>query len=136
MNENAGENLNCGPPLSAMKRCPSSSNSTTMTLPLGPGPAFSLMVTCKTQKEIDYYWDKLLAGGAPSACGWLTDRFGFSWQIVPEIVGKVMGSKDAVRTNRFMNALMPMVKLDLATLEAAAKGPKPSAKKAPKRKAA
>jgi predicted 3-demethylubiquinone-9 3-methyltransferase (glyoxalase superfamily) len=85
-------------------------------------PAFSLMVSCKTQKEIDYYWDKLVAGGAPSACGWLTDKFGFSWQIVPEIVGKVMSGKDAAKTNRFMAALMPMVKLDLATLEAAARG--------------
>jgi len=98
-------------------------------------PAFSFMVTCKTQKEIDHYWNKLVAGGAPSACGWLTDRFGFSWQIVPEIVGKVMASKDAAKTNRFMAALMPMVKLDLATLEAAARGPKASAKR-PKRKAA
>jgi predicted 3-demethylubiquinone-9 3-methyltransferase (glyoxalase superfamily) len=102
-------------------------------------PAFSFMVNCKTQKEIDYFWDKLVAGGAPSACGWLTDKFGFSWQIVPEIVGKVMGSKDAAKTNRFMSALMPMVKLDLATLEAAAKGLAKGAKaraKAPKRKAA
>jgi len=102
-------------------------------------PAFSFMVSCKTQKEIDYYWDKLVTGGAPSACGWLTDKFGLSWQIVPEIVGKVMASKDAAKTNRFMAALMPMVKLDLATLEAAAKGSatnqKASAKR-PKRKAA
>jgi predicted 3-demethylubiquinone-9 3-methyltransferase (glyoxalase superfamily) len=99
-------------------------------------PAFSLMVTCKTQREIDHYWDRLVAGGAPSACGWLTDKFGFSWQIVPEIVGKVMASKDAAKTSRFMAALMPMVKLDLATLEAAAKGPAKPAARASKRKAA
>jgi predicted 3-demethylubiquinone-9 3-methyltransferase (glyoxalase superfamily) len=102
-------------------------------------PAFSLTVTCKTQKEIDYYWNKLMSGGgAPSECGWLTDKFGFSWQIVPELISKVTAGKDAAKSNRVMTALLPMQKLDLATLEAAAKGTRGTKGilKAPKRKAA
>ena len=86
-------------------------------------PAFSFMASCKTQKEIDFYWDKLLSGGGvPNQCGWLTDKFGVSWQIVPELISNVMSGKDAAKANRIMAALMPMQKLDLATLEAAAKG--------------
>jgi predicted 3-demethylubiquinone-9 3-methyltransferase (glyoxalase superfamily) len=99
-------------------------------------PAFSFVVSCKTQKEIDYYWDKLVAGGAPSACGWLTDKFGFSWQIVPELVGKLMGGKDAAKVNRLMTAVLQMGKLDLAALEAAARGAGKRKAAAPKRKAA
>jgi predicted 3-demethylubiquinone-9 3-methyltransferase (glyoxalase superfamily) len=96
-------------------------------------PAFSLFVTCKTQKEIDYYWNKLTSGGgAPSQCGWLTDKFGFSWQIVPELIAKVMAGKDTAKAARVMTAFMPMQKLELATLEAAAK----AAPRAPRRKAA
>jgi predicted 3-demethylubiquinone-9 3-methyltransferase (glyoxalase superfamily) len=93
-------------------------------------PAFSLSVSCKTQKEVDAYWKKLLAGGGePSACGWLTDRFGVSWQIVPEALPKLLSSKDAGKRERVMAAMMKMVKLDVAELEAAAVA-------APKRKAA
>jgi predicted 3-demethylubiquinone-9 3-methyltransferase (glyoxalase superfamily) len=86
-------------------------------------PAFSLVVTCKTQREIDLYWKKLLAGGGkPSQCGWLTDKFGFSWQIVPEQLERLIASKDAGKSQRAMAAMMKMVKLDIAALEAAAKG--------------
>jgi predicted 3-demethylubiquinone-9 3-methyltransferase (glyoxalase superfamily) len=86
-------------------------------------PAFSFMVPCKTQKEVDAYWKKLLAGGGrPSRCGWLTDRFGLSWQVVPEALGKLMASKDAAKSQRVMQAMLGMVKLDVAGLEAAARG--------------
>ena len=85
----------------------------------GPGqaltPAFSYSVACKDQAEIDRYWDKLLEGGKPMACGWLTDKFGLSWQIVPERIGKILKHPKA------MAAMMNMVKFDIATLEAAAK---------------
>jgi predicted 3-demethylubiquinone-9 3-methyltransferase (glyoxalase superfamily) len=93
-------------------------------------PAFSFVVSCKTQKKIDYYWKKLTSGGgAPNQCGWLTDKFGLSWQIVPDLIPKLTTGKDAAKANRVMAALFKMQKLDIATLEAAAKG-------APKRKAA
>jgi predicted 3-demethylubiquinone-9 3-methyltransferase (glyoxalase superfamily) len=85
--------------------------------------AFSFSITCKTQKEIDGYWKKLLAGGGKeSQCGWLTDQFGFSWQVVPEQMEKLMATKDAAKANRVMSAMLKMVKLDIAALEAAAKG--------------
>ena len=102
-------------------------------------PAFSFVVSCKTQKEIDFYWDKLIAGGgASSQCGWLTDKFGFSWQIVPELISQVMGARqDKATVDRVMAAVMQMQKLDLAALEAAAKGGKGGARaKAPRRRAA
>ena len=84
-------------------------------------PAFSFVVNCKTQREVDYYWDKLLAdGGQPSQCGWLTDRFGFSWQIVPEILGKLYSGKDTARAARVMASMLKMVKLDIQLLEKAA----------------
>lgn len=87
---------------------------------LNGGPIFkfneavSFVVYCKDQAEIDYYWDGLLAGGgAPSQCGWLKDRFGLSWQIVPANISQIASSPAA------MQALMGMIKLDIATLEAA-----------------
>jgi predicted 3-demethylubiquinone-9 3-methyltransferase (glyoxalase superfamily) len=82
-------------------------------------PAFSLVVNCKNQEEIDEYWEKLSAGGATSQCGWLTDKFGLSWQIVPEILGELVG-KDPEKSNRVMKALLKMTKLDIKTLKAAA----------------
>jgi predicted 3-demethylubiquinone-9 3-methyltransferase (glyoxalase superfamily) len=78
-------------------------------------PAFSYSVACKDQAEIDGYWDKLLEGGKPMACGWLTDKFGLCWQIVPEKIGELLKHPKA------MAAMMQMVKFDIATLEAAAK---------------
>ena len=79
-------------------------------------PAFSYAVGCKDQAdEIDRYWDKLLEGGKPMACGWLTDKFGLYWQIVPEKIGEILKHPKA------MAAMMTMVKFDLAALEAAAK---------------
>ena len=85
--------------------------------------AFSFVVSCENQAEIDYYWNKLTsAGGQESQCGWLKDKFGFSWQIVPTALGKLMTDKDPTKANRVMQALLQMKKLDIATLEEAAEG--------------
>ncbi|MBL0161457.1 MAG: VOC family protein [Bryobacterales bacterium] len=78
-------------------------------------PAFSYSVACQDQAELDLYWDKLLAGGKHMACGWLTDKFGLCWQIVPAHIGALLKNPKA------MAAMMTMVKFDIATLEAAAK---------------
>lgn len=79
-------------------------------------PAFSYSVVCEDQAEIDGYWDKLLAGGGKTmACGWLTDRFGLCWQIVPKNIGQL------INTPAGMQAMMGMIKLDIAALEAAGK---------------
>jgi predicted 3-demethylubiquinone-9 3-methyltransferase (glyoxalase superfamily) len=93
---------------------------------LNGGPTFkfteaiSLVVNCDTQQEIDDLWTKLTAGGgAPVQCGWLRDKFGLSWQIVPSILGELVNEKDSVRSNRVMQALLQMTKLDIATLKAA-----------------
>ncbi|WCT10584.1 VOC family protein [Mucilaginibacter jinjuensis] len=84
-------------------------------------PAVSLFIKCKTQEEVDYYWDSLLAnGGRESQCGWLQDKFGLSWQVVPEILGELMGNPDREKANRVMQAMMKMVKLDVAALKKAA----------------
>jgi predicted 3-demethylubiquinone-9 3-methyltransferase (glyoxalase superfamily) len=85
-------------------------------------PAISLVVSCETQDEVDHYWDGLLDGGEPSQCGWLTDRFGVSWQIVPNRLGELMSDPDPERSGRVMQAMMQMIKLDIAQLEAAAAG--------------
>lgn len=79
--------------------------------------AISFMVYCKDQKEIDYYWDKLSKGGKKIQCGWLDDKFGLSWQIVPEELGKLIGGD---KTGAVMKAVMGMQKLDLAKLRRAA----------------
>ena len=85
-------------------------------------PALSLIFECETQDEIDRVWDGLCAGGKPGQCGWLTDRFGVSWQIVPSLVPKIMQSQNAARIGRVMQAIMPMTKLDVATLQRAFDG--------------
>jgi predicted 3-demethylubiquinone-9 3-methyltransferase (glyoxalase superfamily)/uncharacterized protein YndB with AHSA1/START domain len=82
-------------------------------------PATSFIVYCDTQSEVDYYWDKLLDGGTPSQCGWLTDRFGVSWQIVPKAFIDLMTSPDPDAVTRMVAAMMQQVKLDLPTLRAA-----------------
>jgi predicted 3-demethylubiquinone-9 3-methyltransferase (glyoxalase superfamily) len=76
--------------------------------------AVSLVVECKDQEEIDYYWNKLTEGGAESQCGWLKDRFGFSWQIVPSILGELMS--DPERAQRVMSVLLQMKKLEIDKL--------------------
>jgi len=86
--------------------------------------AFSLLVNCDNQDEIDYYWSKLTAdGGQESMCGWLKDKFGFSWQIVPVQLSKLLGDKDRERAGRAMQAMLKMKKIDIATLERASHGP-------------
>ena len=82
-------------------------------------PAISFIVLCKTQEEVDDFWTKLLEGGAPQQCGWLTDKFGVSWQIVPAILPEMMQDKDAERTKRVMQAMLKMVKLDIKVLKQA-----------------
>ena len=84
--------------------------------------AISFSVECKDQKEIDYYWDKLTAGGGkPVQCGWLKDKFGLSWQIVPAMMEELFAGKDKERSQRVMQAMLKMVKLDIAKLKEAAK---------------
>jgi predicted 3-demethylubiquinone-9 3-methyltransferase (glyoxalase superfamily) len=85
-------------------------------------PAVSFVVQCKDQHELDHYWDALLTGGQAMQCGWLTDRFGVSWQIVPTRLGELMSDPDPERAGRTMQAMLQMVKLDVAALEAAADG--------------
>ena len=83
--------------------------------------AFSFVVSCDNQQEIDEYWRRLTAGGGQeSMCGWLKDKFGFSWQIVPKNMGKLMNQKDPQKANRVVQALLQMKKLDIAKLEQAA----------------
>ena len=79
--------------------------------------AVSFVVKCETQEEIDYYWDKLLDGGEPQRCGWLKDRFGLSWQIVPAQLSELFGGNDPQRAGRVMQAMMQMVKFDIAKLK-------------------
>lgn len=86
--------------------------------------AISMQVMCKDQQEVDYYWEKLSAGGDPKAqqCGWLKDKFGLSWQVVPEVLPKLLSDPDKAKTERVMKALFPMKKLDIAALERAYRG--------------
>jgi predicted 3-demethylubiquinone-9 3-methyltransferase (glyoxalase superfamily) len=81
--------------------------------------AISMMVTCDTQDEIDAFWEKLSAGGEKGRCGWLKDKFGVSWQVVPSMLSEIMSGGDAARGNRVMTALMRMNKLDIAALRRA-----------------
>ena len=82
--------------------------------------AISFMIDCKDQKEVDYYWDKLTAdGGEPSQCGWLKDKYGLSWQVVPSALAELMTDPDPAKAGRVVQALMQMSKIDIATLEAA-----------------
>jgi predicted 3-demethylubiquinone-9 3-methyltransferase (glyoxalase superfamily) len=83
-------------------------------------PAISISINCTTQAEIDELWAKLGAdGGQPVQCGWITDKFGVSWQVVPIVLNEMLQDKDRARANRVMSAMMQMVKLDIATLERA-----------------
>lgn len=86
--------------------------------------AISLQVNCETQAEVDYYWENLSAGGDEKAqqCGWLKDKFGVSWQIVPTVVSKMMSDPDPAKSERVMKALLPMKKLDLQGLQQAYEG--------------
>ena len=82
---------------------------------------FSLQINCDNQAEVDHYWNHLLEGGKPIACGWLVDRFGVSWQVTPKILMEMMQDRDPVKAKRTMDAMMKMVKLDMRKLEEAAR---------------
>lgn len=85
--------------------------------------AISFYVDCGTQDEIDHFWNKLTAdGGQESMCGWLKDKFGVSWQIVPPVLGQLLGDKDPAKSGRVMQAMMKMKKIIIADLERAAEG--------------
>jgi predicted 3-demethylubiquinone-9 3-methyltransferase (glyoxalase superfamily) len=91
--------------------------------PLDPfNHSFSIMVECDTQAEIDRLWDALKEGGSTEQCGWLRDRWGLSWQIAPKRLGELMMDPDRARAKRVTEAMLKMVKFDIAQLEAAAKG--------------
>jgi predicted 3-demethylubiquinone-9 3-methyltransferase (glyoxalase superfamily) len=81
--------------------------------------AVSFSVDCKTQEEVDYYWERLSAGGQQQPCGWLKDRFGLSWQVNPGKLGEMLGDPDPARSRRVMEAMLKMKKIDLAALERA-----------------
>jgi predicted 3-demethylubiquinone-9 3-methyltransferase (glyoxalase superfamily) len=85
-------------------------------------PAFSLVIHCETQEEVDRYWEKLGAGGRYDQCGWLQDKWGLSWQITPVILPQLLQDKDKARAGRAMAAMMGMQKLDIAALKRAADG--------------
>ncbi|MFO0601148.1 MAG: VOC family protein [Myxococcaceae bacterium] len=84
--------------------------------------AFSVFVDCKDQREVDYFWKKLGDGGEPGRCGWLKDRWGLSWQIIPRALGECLGGSDRAGSQRAMEAMLKMGKLDVKALKAAYKG--------------
>lgn len=85
-------------------------------------PAISFFVTCETQQEVDDLWRKLTDGGSEEPCGWLRDRYGLSWQIIPSALGRLMGDKDREKANRVMQAMLKMKKIDIAGLQRASEG--------------
>ena len=85
-------------------------------------PAISFFVNCTSQEEVDYYWEKLSEGGEKSQCGWLVDKFGISWQIVPTILGQLMSDPDGEKASRVTQAMLKMTKLDIALLQQAYDG--------------
>ena len=90
----------------------------------GPGPKFteavSFAIDCKTQEEVDYYWEKLLEGGGQeSMCGWLKDKYGLSWQVVPSALTELLADKDPVKANKAMQAMMKMRKIEISKLREA-----------------
>jgi predicted 3-demethylubiquinone-9 3-methyltransferase (glyoxalase superfamily) len=85
-------------------------------------PAVSLFVNCTTQAGVGGLWEKLTAGGEPQPCGWLRDKFGVSWQIIPTTLGELLWSKDADKSKRVMGAMRKMTKIDIAALQRAADG--------------
>jgi predicted 3-demethylubiquinone-9 3-methyltransferase (glyoxalase superfamily) len=81
--------------------------------------AMSLVVNCENQTELDYFWEKLLEGGQPQQCGWLKDRFGVSWQIIPRALAEMMSDQDSKKSERVMKAMLQMVKIDIQVLQQA-----------------
>lgn len=83
-------------------------------------PAISFVVSCQTQEDVDRFWARLSLGGEPGQCGWLKDKFGVSWQIVPSTLGELMSGPDAAKSQRVMQAMLQMTKIDIARLQQAA----------------
>jgi predicted 3-demethylubiquinone-9 3-methyltransferase (glyoxalase superfamily) len=85
--------------------------------------AVSFFIRCETQEEVDYFWQKLTNdGGVESQCGWLKDKFGLSWQVIPNVLGQYLSDPDRAKANRVMQAMLKMTKIDVAALEAAYAG--------------
>jgi predicted 3-demethylubiquinone-9 3-methyltransferase (glyoxalase superfamily) len=95
---------------------------------LNGGPLFqfteavSFFVNCETQEEVDELWEKLSAGGKKSQCGWLKDKYGLSWQIIPSVLGRLLGDKDGEKAKRVMQAMLQMGKIDINRLQQAYRG--------------
>jgi len=85
-------------------------------------PAVSFFVNCETQEEVDELWEKLSEGGKKERCGWLKDKFGLSWQIIPSILGQLLGDKDPAKSARVMQAMLQMTKIEIEGLKRAARG--------------
>jgi predicted 3-demethylubiquinone-9 3-methyltransferase (glyoxalase superfamily) len=85
-------------------------------------PAVSFFVNCETQQEVDELWEKLSAGGKKERCGWLKDKYGLSWQIIPSVLGKMMADKDPMKAKRVMQAMLQMDKIDIGGLQKAYDG--------------
>ena len=82
-------------------------------------PAISFLVNCQTQQEVDELWEKLSAGGEKSRCGWLKDKYGVSWQIIPNVLGEMLHDKNAAKAQRVMQAMLQMDKIDISKLKQA-----------------
>jgi len=82
-------------------------------------PAISFFVNCETQQEVDDLWEKLSAGGEKSRCGWLKDKYGLSWQVIPSVLGKMLQDKDVAKAKSVMNAMLQMDKIDISRLQQA-----------------
>ncbi len=85
-------------------------------------PATSFVINCDTQEEVDHYWEKLSEGGEPNQCGWTTDKFGVTWQIVPRILLELMADPDREKANRVTQAMLQMTKIEIPLLQAAYTG--------------
>lgn len=85
-------------------------------------PAISFIVNCETQEEVDELWEKLSEGGSKERCGWLKDKFGLSWQIIPSILGQLLADKDSAKSARVMQAMLQMTKIEIEGLKRAAQG--------------
>ena len=85
-------------------------------------PAISFVIHCEDQAEVDHYWDNLLEGGKAMQCGWLTDKFGVTWQVIPNVMMDLLMDPDPAKSGRVMQAMMQMIKLDIPTLQAAYNG--------------
>jgi predicted 3-demethylubiquinone-9 3-methyltransferase (glyoxalase superfamily) len=121
-----GQEIHGKPPGSAMTVAFRLRGQPYMALNGGPQfpftEAISFMVHCKTQDEVDHFWARLGEGGEPGRCGWLKDKYGVSWQIVPDALGELLQDKDRAAAGRAMNAMLEMGKIDIAALERAFAG--------------